>query len=59
VDQRYVVITDKSFSDPMERKDAIRAVKEYDEEGVTGYIVSEEEAKRIKSPSNFNEPKWN
>ena len=59
VDQKYIVITNNNFSDPMEKKDAIKAVKEYDKKGVTGYIVSEEEAKRIKNPSNFNEPKWN
>ena len=58
MEQKYIVITDKSFSEPMSRENAIKSVKEYDEKGITGYIVSEEEAKRIKTPDNFNQPKW-
>lgn len=56
--QRYIVITDDKFSEPMSKEEAIKLVKEYDSKGIVGYIVSEEEANRIKEPSNFNEPKW-
>ncbi|MCF6461174.1 hypothetical protein [Clostridium sp. Cult3] len=56
--QRYIVVTDNNFSEPMSKDEAIKAVKDYDSKGIVGYIVSEEEAKRIKDPSNFNEPKW-
>lgn len=58
MEEKYIVIAENKFSDPMSRDEAIRAVKEYDKRGVTGYIVSQEEAKRIGDPSNFNEPKW-
>ena len=58
MNQKYIVVTNNKFSDPMSREEAIKAVKDYDNKGVTGYIVSEEEARRIKDPSNFNEPKW-
>lgn len=58
LDEKYIVITNDNFSEPMSKKDAIKLVKEYDNKGIVGYIVSEEEAKRIKDPSNFNEPKW-
>ena len=55
--QRYIVVTDDNFSEPMSKDEAIKMVKDYDSKGIVGYIVSEEEAKRIKNPSNFNEPK--
>lgn len=58
MDDKYIVITNNKFSDPMSRDEAIKLVKDYDNRGIVGYIVSEEEARRIKSPSNFNEPKW-
>lgn len=58
MDQKYIVVTNNKFSDTMSREEAIKTVKDYDKKGVTGYIVSEEEARRIKDPSNFNEPKW-
>lgn len=58
MDQKYIVITNNNFSEPMSRENAIKMVKDYDRKGVTGYIVSEEEAKRIGSPENFNNPKW-
>ncbi|CAK7045561.1 hypothetical protein KQI38_13495 [Tissierella carlieri] len=58
MEQKYIVIAENKFSQPMAREDAIKAVKAYDQKGITGYIVSEEEARRIKDPSNFNEPKW-
>lgn len=58
MEQRYVVVTNNSFSEPMPREEAIKMVKEYDQRGMGGYIVSEDEAKSIKSPENFNKPKW-
>jgi len=56
--EKYVVVTDNSFSEPMSKEDAIRALKSYDSKNITAYIISEEEAKRIKTPQNFNTPKW-
>lgn len=58
MDKKFVVVTDEKFSNPMSREDAIELVKSYDNDQVTAYIVSEEEAKRIKNPENFNRPKW-
>lgn len=58
MNNRYVIVTNNNFSSPMTRDEAIKKVKEYDQKGISGYIVSEEEAKRIGSPANFNEPKW-
>ena len=58
MDQKFVVITNEKFSHPMSREEAIKTVKNYDHKSVTAYMVSEEEAKRIKNPDNFNEPKW-
>ncbi|WP_130806026.1 hypothetical protein [Senegalia massiliensis] len=58
MDKKYVVITDNEFSQPMSRHSAINIVKDYDEKGISSHIVSEEEASRIGSPENFNDPKW-
>jgi len=58
MNEKYIVVTENQFSDPMQKEDAIKAVKEYDKKGINGYIVSEEEAKRIKHPNNLNKPKW-
>lgn len=58
MNNRYVIVTSNNFSSPMIRDEAIKKVKEYDQKGISGYIVSEEEARRIGSPTNFNEPKW-
>lgn len=58
MEQRYVVVTSNNFSEPMSREEAMKMVKEYDQRGMDGYIVSEDEAKRIKSPGNFNRPEW-
>ncbi len=43
----------------MSKQDAIKSVKEQEAKGISGYIVSEEEATRIGSPKNFNKPEWN
>ena len=58
MDQKFVVVTDEVFSNPMSKDDAIKSVKEHDKEGVIAYIIPEKEAKRVKSPENFNKPEW-
>lgn len=58
MDQKFVVVTDNVFSTPMSKDEAIKSVKEHDKNGVTAYIISEKEAKRVKTPDNFNKPKW-
>ena len=58
MDQKFVVITNEKFSEPMSKEDAIKKVKSYDNKAINAYMVSEEEAKRIKTPENFNKPKW-
>lgn len=56
--ERYVVVTENSFSKPMSKEEAIKTVKNYSNKSINAYIISEEEAKRIKTPDNFNIPKW-
>lgn len=58
MNQKYIVIANDNFSQPMSREEAIRTVKDYDSKGILGYIVSEKEAERMKDTENFNEPKW-
>lgn len=58
MNQKFVVITEGNFSQPMSREEAVKTVKEYDQKDIIAYVVSEEEANRIKTPDNFNEPKW-
>lgn len=55
--ERYVVRTDNVITKPMSRDEAIKTVKEYDKQGISAYIVSEDEGKRLEK-SQFNEPKW-
>lgn len=57
---RYVIIRadNKSISQPMNKKEAIKHVKEYDKQGISSYIISEDEGLRIKNPEKFNIPKW-
>ncbi|KNF09518.1 hypothetical protein CLPU_3c02980 [Gottschalkia purinilytica] len=57
MDKKYVVRTDVKLSNAMTREEAIKAVKEYESQGVSAYIVSETEAERIKD-SEFNKPSW-
>ncbi|MGF7056585.1 hypothetical protein [Brassicibacter mesophilus] len=54
---RYVIRTDKEISSPMTREEAIKTVKEYEQRGISAYIVSEDEGERLKN-SKFNIPKW-
>ena len=58
MEEKYVVVTDDNFSEPMSKQEAIKSVKNYNSQNITAYIISEEEAKRIKTPENFNTPKW-
>lgn len=58
MEERYVVVTEDHFSEPMSKEEAIRVLKSYDSQNITAYIISEEEAKRVKTPDNFNTPKW-
>ncbi|KXZ39731.1 hypothetical protein SAMN05661008_00591 [Alkalithermobacter thermoalcaliphilus JW-YL-7 = DSM 7308] len=59
MDTKYVIIRSdtKSISKPMSRNEAILKVKEYDKDGISAYIVSEDEGNRIMK-SEFNIPKW-
>ncbi|SHK07444.1 hypothetical protein [Tepidibacter formicigenes] len=45
---RYVIIRSdtKSISSPMNKKEAISKVKEYDKQGISSYIVSKNEGNR-------------
>ena len=55
--KKYVVRTDAEISEPMSREEAIQMARKYDQEGISAYIVSEEEGERMKN-SQFNTPKW-
>ena len=57
IEQRYVIRTESSVSESMTRENAIKQVRKYDQQGISAYIVSEEEEKRIGN-SKFNTPKW-
>lgn len=60
MDKKYVIIGEgNSISNPMNRKEAINKSKEYSKEGKSVYIVSKEEAERIRETGKFNTPKWN
>ena len=57
IEKRYVIRTESSVSESMTRENAIKQVRKYDQQGISAYIVSEEEEKRIGN-SKFNTPKW-
>ncbi|OPJ57042.1 hypothetical protein [Alkalithermobacter paradoxus] len=59
MNNKYVIIRSdtKSISEAMTKSEAISKIKEYDKEGISAYIVSQDEGDRIKK-SNFNIPKW-
>lgn len=57
MDKKYVIRTDASISEPMTREEAIQKAKEYDRQGISAYIISEEEGKRLKN-NDFRTPKW-
>ncbi|MFZ5969017.1 MAG: hypothetical protein ACOYVK_17815 [Bacillota bacterium] len=56
--KRYVIRTDAFISEPMSREEAIQKARDYDHQGVSAYIVSEEEGERIKQSGFFHTPKW-
>ncbi|WP_099189220.1 hypothetical protein [Tepidibacter mesophilus] len=58
--EKYVIIRsdNKSISKPMDRQQAISTVKNYDKQGISSYIVSEDEGSRIAKNKDFNIPKW-
>ncbi|CCQ93159.1 conserved hypothetical protein [[Clostridium] ultunense Esp] len=47
--EKFVVIVDENFSEPMPKEEAIKKVKSYDDKTVNAYMVSEEEAKKLKA----------
>lgn len=57
MNKRYVVRTDAAISEPMTREEALKQVKNYDQQGISAYIISEEEGQRLKN-STFHTPKW-
>ncbi len=57
MNERYVIIANEKFSKPISKKEAIEKVKQYSNEGISAYIISEDEAKRVKT-SKFNYPTW-
>ncbi|MEW9122616.1 MAG: hypothetical protein AB2421_07870 [Thermotaleaceae bacterium] len=57
MEKRYVIRTDSFISESMTREDAVKQVKAYEKQGVSAYIVSEEENERIKK-GTFQIPKW-
>ncbi len=42
--EKFVVVVDEKFSEPMPKEEAIKKVKSYDDKTVNAYMVSEEEA---------------
>ena len=56
----YVVVgLDFSLSKPMKKKEAIQKVKENYFKGITSYIVTREEAEKIKEEGNVITPDLN
>ncbi|MCF6463182.1 hypothetical protein [Clostridium sp. Cult1] len=56
--EKFVVVVDEKFSEPMPKEEAIKKVKSYDDKTVNAYMVSEEEAQRIRSSQNSNTMKF-
>lgn len=57
--QKYVVRTDTLISKPVSRQEAISKVKDYARQGISAYIISQDEEARIEeSKDGFNKPKW-
>lgn len=52
--EKFVVVVDEKFSEPMLKEEAIKKVKSYDDKTVNAYMVSEEEAQRMRSSQNSN-----
>lgn len=57
MEEKYVIKTEDGISECMTREEAIQKVKNYSNQGIKAYIVSEDEGERIKK-SKWNQPKW-
>lgn len=57
MEDKYVIKTENGLSQSMTREEAIEKVKNYSNQGISAYIVSEDEGERIKN-SKWNTPKW-
>lgn len=56
---KYVVIRlDNSISRPMSKKEAINTVRNNYNNGISSYIVTQEEGERIRKEGGINTPKW-
>ncbi len=54
-----MVRTENGLSEAIARDEAIKRVKEYADQGIEAYIVSQDEGERIKASGNqFNKPTW-
>lgn len=47
--EKFVVVIDEEFSDPMPKEEAIKKVKSYDDKTINAYMVSEKEAEKLKT----------
>ena len=45
--ERYILVTEDKFSEPMSKEEAIRKLKSYDNKDIMAYVISEKEAKRM------------
>ena len=52
--EKFVVVVNEKFSEPMSKEEAIKKVKSYDDKTVNAFMVSETEAQRIKSSEATN-----
>lgn len=53
----YVVRTKTGNSQPMPREEAIQKARDYEENGVMAYVITEKAAKKLKE-DNFNASMW-
>ncbi|WP_026477130.1 hypothetical protein [Alkaliphilus transvaalensis] len=59
MEQKFMVRTENGLSEAIARDEAIKRVKEYADQGIEAYIVSQDEGERIKASGNqFNKPTW-
>lgn len=47
--EKFVVVVDDKFSEPMDKEDAIKKVKSYDNKEANAFMVSEKDAESLKS----------
>lgn len=58
MEERYVLVTEDKFSEPMPKEEAIRKLKSYDNQDIMAYVISEKEAQKMKANKEFNTLKW-